>query len=247
MMILDAPLEPAVRVQMREKVREVRGSRRNGNEGPPRSWIEISPVTSIALSAKMTEDKELANFIESQKATYRYDWVRLFCSFFPEQGETFEKAWLNVDLSANGAAQPDALPIAWSVTPETQYDSVQRTLSATLGSELKFTPAKVTAGLSGQETAALKRYFIRSYSVGGAKPFWEMAHTDLASINGSFAFHLVIRSSRATETKGVVKLSAVIGARTFLVFRSERAHADEPVQEFLLRPAATSSGGRRRG
>jgi hypothetical protein len=48
---------------------------------------------------------------------------------------------------------------------------------------------------------------VSSYREGGPQPFWEMKSNELVELNGSLAFHLVVRSPSDVETKGSVKLS----------------------------------------
>jgi|ERR1700687_34843 len=85
MISIDEPLQPSFRVALQEDIRIVRGKPAiaQGSGKAPVSWIDLSPVTAISLAAKMTDDAELANFIAAEKGQFRYDYVRLRCSFFP--------------------------------------------------------------------------------------------------------------------------------------------------------------------
>jgi hypothetical protein len=236
MILIDEPVQPGFRVALGEEIREVRGKPSFVAGGkPPGSWIDLSPVVTIPLAEKMTDDAELANFIKAEQDKYRYDYVRLRCSFCPAEGEKFDKAWLEVELrpSVPGVSEP---PLTWSVRPGSEYDKVEITDAAKIGSDGKFLSAEV----SSSSTKNVKLYSIRSYREGGPNPFWEMQSTELAVLDGSFAFHLVVRSPTTVKTDGSLKLSTIIGTRKFLVFHSEHPHPEEPVQTFVL-PAASAT------
>lgn len=234
MILIDEPSEPAVRTYLQEEARVVRGKAADASGpgkawNPPGSWIDLSPVTTIPLMDKMTDDPELANFIASESGKFRYDYVRLRCSFFPSNGERFEKAWLEVNLEPVQPVASDA-PMAWSIVPGTQYDTVEVTNSAKIGAKFKLVSGEVSQAAKGN----VKVYSIRGYKEGGPKPFWEMNSNDMADLNGSLAFHLVVRSPVSVETRGLVKLSTMIGTRKFLVFHSKAEGAEKPTQSFVL-------------
>ena len=231
MISIDEPLQPGFRVNLQEDIRTVRGKPAvaKGDGKALGSWIDLSPVTAIPLAAKMTDDAELANFIAAEKGRFRYDYVRLRCSFFPCDGEKFEKAWLEVDITASERCVSDP-PVAWSIVPGNEFDKVQVTNSAKIGAKFKLMEGEVSQSTTGD----VKLYSIRGYREGGPQPFWEMKSNELADLNGSLAFHLVVRSPSNVDTKGSVKLSTMIGARKFWVFHSAAAHANEPVQNFVL-------------
>lgn len=239
MILIDEPVQTGFRVNLHEENRIVRGKPSFVADGKgPGSWIDLSPVTSVPLGAKIANDPELASFIAAERGRFRYDYVRLRCSFFPVAGETFNKAWLEVELQPSEPNVSDP-PVAFSIEPGSEYETVEITDSAKVGAKLKF----ISSELTDSTKKNVKLYSIRGYREGGPKPFWEMQSTDLADLNGTFAFHLVVRSPTTVETNGSLKLSTVIGTRKFLVFHPEHPHADEPVQKFVL--AAVS--GKRKG
>jgi hypothetical protein len=236
MIFIDLPELPLVRVGLlEEESRSVRGGAVSARQDhQPTSWIDLSPVTTIPLTPEMSEDKELVNFIVSERDRFRYDYVRLRCSFHPTGDEKFEKAWLEVTLSPGGPVAGDP-PVAWSMAPGAQYDTVESTNSAKIGAKLKFLSSEV----SESSKAGVKLYSIRSYRESTANPSWEMKTHELADIDGNFAFHLVVRSPNEVKTMGTVRLSTIIGKRMFWVIKTEQPHADEPVQDFVLPPAPT--------
>lgn len=225
MITLDLPDTPFFRAELTPDSRQVRGSRAGELAQPPRSWIELGQATAVRLTGTMADDKELANYIAAEEGKFQYSYVRFGCSFYSSGGEQFDQAWLEVELTSDS---PDAA-IAWSMMPDNVHESVKRTTTAKLGAQLQF----LSSEMAEAEQVDEKLYSIRGYREGTARPFWEMKRTDLASLDGLFRFHLVVRSPHDRDTRGTVKLTTMIGARKFLVFHTQRP-ADAPLQEFHL-------------
>jgi hypothetical protein len=225
MITIDLPDTTFFRADLTPESRSVRGGPNSEPTGSPGSWIELAQATAVRLTSKMADDKELANYIAAEKGLFRYDYVRLGCSFYSAEGERFDKAWMEVDLTSDA---PDTA-IAWSMLPDNVHESVKRTSKAKIGSKLQF----LSSEMAEEEQVDQKLYSIRGYREGSARPFWEMRQTSLANLDGLFRFHLIVRSVHNQETRGIVRLSTMIGARKYLVFHSQR-QADAPLQEFRL-------------
>ena len=157
-------------------------------------------------------------------------------SFLFLAGEKFRQGtgWKWISLPYQPAVSD--VPVAWSISPGGEYEKVEVTNSAKIGAKFKFLESEMSQSLKGD----VKLYSIRGYREGGPQPFWEMKSNDLVELNGSMAFHLVVRSPHDVETHGSVKLSTIIGARKFWVFHSAPTHAEEPVQSFVL-PAVSDT------
>jgi hypothetical protein len=224
MFTIDLPDPPLFRAELSPDSRQVRGGKVSAQ--PPSSLIELGQPTVIPLTSKLAEDdKELAGYIAAEKGKFQYSYVRLVCSFYPSGGEQFDQAWLEVELTSDSPKSA----IAWSMIPDNVHESVKRTSTAKVGAALKFLSSEMQEAQQVDE----KLYSIRGYREGTAKPFWEMKRTDLATLDGLFRFHLVVRSPYKQETTGKVKFSTMIGTRKFLVFYKQRQE-DVPVQEFYL-------------
>jgi hypothetical protein len=196
------------------------------------SWVELTDPQHIRLSDNpVFDDKELGQFLASNDGTYRYDYVRLGCSFYPQNGERFEKAWLKVDLKPD-AAQPPSAPISWSIFPLNEYDNVEETASA------KISGGKIlSAEVGASSKFNRKLYSLRGYREGKPNPFWELYNNDASTLDGSLRFHMVVRSAATSSTSGEVRLEAVISNRSFMVFREKRPFDQTPSTEFRLPPA----------
>lgn len=197
------------------------------------SWVELSDPQYIQLSTTpVGDDKELERFLAANKGQYRYDYVRLGCSFCPENGERFEKAFLTVTLKPDGAP-PSELPISWSIFPLTDFRSAKETTSAKIGATGKI----VTAEIGGTSEVEKRLYSLRGFREGKPNPFWELYSNQSDNLEGSLRFHMVVRSTAGSPTLGEVRLEAVISNRSFVVFRKKRPFDQTPSSEFRL-PAA---------
>lgn len=194
------------------------------------SWIELSDPQHIRLAeSPVGEDSELEQFLAADQGRFRYDYVRLACTFCPENDERFEKAWLTVTLKAESASAQN-LPISWSIFPLAEYDNVEETVGTKIGSSAKILNAEVSMSSKG----ATKLYSLRGFREGKSNPYWELYSNNANSLNGVLRFHLVVRSAQASPTLGEVRLEAVISNRMFVVFREKRAFDQTPSSEFRL-------------
>jgi hypothetical protein len=194
------------------------------------SWIELADPQHIQLSTTpVGDDKELEQFLAANKGQYRYDYVRLGCSFCPQNGERFEKATLAITLKPDGGATPE-VPISWSIFPLSDFQGAKQTTSAKIGGKGKIVTAEV-----GESTEVEKRiYSLRGYREGEPNPFWELYSTQTEALEGSLRFHMVVKSAAASPTIGEVRLEAVISNRSFVVFRTKRKFDQTPSFQFVL-------------
>ena len=196
------------------------------------SWIELADPQHAQLSTTpVGDDKELEQFLAANNGQYRYDYVRLGCSFCPQNGERFEKAFLSVTLKPDGAPPPE-VPISWSIFPLTDFQTGKDTSSAKIGSSAKI----LTAEIGGSSEMETRQYSVRGFHEGKPNPFWELYSNQTVPLEGSLRFHMVVRSAKASPTIGEVRLEAVISNRSFVVFRKKRSFDQTPSSEFRLPP-----------
>jgi hypothetical protein len=197
---------------------------------PISSWIELADPQHIQLSTTpVGDDKELEQFLGANKGQYRYDYVRLGCSFCPQNGERFDKAFLAITLRPDGTP-PTEVPISWSIFPLTDFQSAKETTSAKIGGKGKI----VTAELGGAREVEKRLYNLRGFREGKPNPFWELYSNESEALEGSLRFHMVVRSTAGSPTIGEVRLEAVISNRSFVVFRKKRPFDQTPSSEFRL-------------
>jgi len=230
MISIDLPEPTSRRMELVPEPRQVMGDAPSILE--VNSWVELTDPQYIRLSNNpVYEDKELEQFLTSNDGTYRYDYVRLGCSFYPQKGERFEKAWLKVELKPE-VPQPRSVPISWSIFPLNEFDNVEETTSAKLSGG-KILNAEVGASSKFNR----KLYSVRGYREGKPNPFWELYNNEATTLDGSLRFHIVARSAGASPTLGEVRLEAVISNRSFVIFREKRPFDQTPSAEFRLPPA----------
>jgi hypothetical protein len=197
------------------------------------SWIELADPQHAQLSTTpVGDDKELEQFLAANNGQYRYDYVRLGCSFCPQNGERFEKAFLSVMLKPDGAPPPE-VPISWSIFPLTDFQTGKDTNSAKIGSSAKI----LSAEIGGSSEIETRQYSVRGFREGKPNPFWELYSNQTVPLEGSLRFHMVVRSAKTSPTIGEVRLEAVISNRSFVVFRKKRPFDQAPSSEFRLPPA----------
>jgi hypothetical protein len=229
MISIDLPEQTFHRMQLIDRRKE---KGRAVSIGDATSWIELADPQHIRLSNNaINDDKELEQFLAADDRAYRYDYVRLGCTFCPRNGERFEKAWLSVSLKTE-TGQTAVAPISWSLFPLNEYDSVEESVSTKIGSTGKIVNAEV--GASSKLTKRL--YSLRGFREGQPDPYWELSHNEVSDLNGSIRFHLIVRSGAGNPTLGQVQLEAVIGKRSFLAFRVKRPFDQTPAAEFRLPP-----------
>jgi hypothetical protein len=224
---------PDTRSSRMELVSETR-KEKGGDFAPlePVSWVELSEPASITLREPAGDDKELGQFLSANDGRFRYDYVRLGCTFRASPPERFEKAWLSLTLKAQDSQSSEA-PISWSIAPVNDYDLSEENTTAEIGTSGKILTAKIGAGTK----ISKKVYSVRGYREGNSNPYWELISTEATSLEGILRFHTVVRSPAEIVTVGQVRLEAVISNKVFVAFRHKRFFDQTPSQEFQLLPS----------
>src|ERR1035441_9931547 len=119
MISINLPETGSTRVEL---VEEPRKEKSGDAPFEPVSWIDLKEPTWTTLNKESAvDDKELALFLSANDVRFRYDYVRLGCSFKANPPERFEKAWLKVTLNSQDSRSGDE-PISWSIAPVNDYD-----------------------------------------------------------------------------------------------------------------------------
>jgi hypothetical protein len=196
----------------------------------PSSFIELADPQPFRLNKTSVDgDKELEAFLAANDGRYRYDYVRLGCTFKPENGERFDKAWMKVELKPQTPVEVDA-PMAWSIFPVDLSQEVEESTSTKFGSTAKL----LSAEIGSSTKIAKKLYSMKGYREGKANPFWELYSNQADALDGIVKFHMVVRSPAAVATVGAVRLEAVISNRSYVIFREQRPFDETPSAEFVL-------------
>jgi hypothetical protein len=200
---------------------------------PPSSFINLyDPQHRMLVKTTVDGDKDLEAFLAANDGRYRYDYVRLGCSFEPRNGERFDKAWLKVELKTQTPLAVDT-PIAWSIFPLETSQDVEESTSTKFGSTAKL----LTAEIGSSTKIAKKLYSMKGYREGKANPFWELYSNEAEALDGIVRFSMVVRSPAGVATMGEVRLEAVISNRSYVIFREQRPFDETPSAEFELLPS----------
>mgnify|MGYP006276405239 CR=1 FL=1 len=228
MLSLSPPIGVFHRYDMVEVVRDVRSGAADSPADRTAGWIEASEAAVIPLTEKVaSSDTELAAFQAAEAATHVYHYVSFACSFGPAEKTPFDRAWLQVELSAAGRA---GTTTAWSMSPRNVWDKAEVSTTANVGAEFKLISTGIEAGISTES----KVYFLRAYRERTARPYWEFRATQTSSIDGSHRFHMVTRTSKGAAGRGRLNLSATMRTRKFLMLTRSEAAAAPPAITFDL-------------
>lgn len=219
-------LQPERSVLTRAELIETR--RYRGDWGPIKSSIDLSRPFVAPLTKEMgVGDSELAIFLRGDEGKFRYDYVRLCCSFHSILPERFEYALLTVKLTSDDQS---ADPVAWSISPSGTYDEVERSSSTKISGNFRIISAEIGNSVRSSE----KLFSIRGYGEGSPSPSWEMTANEVSSLEGLLRFHLVVRSPVNNFSKGEASLKTTISNREFMVFRTKHPLDSSPSLEFEL-------------
>jgi hypothetical protein len=220
------------RYDLAEVTRRTRSSVSAGSTGKRlKSWIGLSRVSHIRLrEGDLNSDQELLLFLRSDEATGNaYHYVKLGCSFGPEDNEAFERATLGVSLRRmDDGAQPQ--PVAYSMFPLNAFDPVEVTSTAKLGAAFQL----FSSELSGSEKRKHKEPFITAYREGESEPFWEFTATESTPLAGSYRLHMIVRTPLGVGVEGRIELAPFVAYRRFMLIPTTAPLEDTPEQLFRL-------------
>jgi hypothetical protein len=231
MLELNLPETPKYQFALEESVE--RGQDSISSTRRLESWVELSEVTSLKLTKDITtEDEDLTNFILSDEK-FNFYYVRLGCSFHSSKQEKFDQAWLEIKLASSNHKVSEK-PFVWSMRPLDSYETVEVTNSATISPKMTLVSGEISGNIGEQRKQAYKNYFLRAFGEGTPNPFWEFKKTELAEINGSYRFHMIIRAAVGIKVSGNVELFTRVRRKRYLIIPSVEDLSDKPILFFNL-------------
>ncbi|WP_298421117.1 hypothetical protein [uncultured Kordia sp.] len=199
------------------------------------SSVDLSEVISQQITAiDGDNDPEMVHFLDNQDPEYRFNIIRIGCTFRTKKDEHFSKAWISVPMHFK--ENPTEKPLVWSLTPENVAEDVKAKDSIKISSELKFLKGEV----SHEESTTSKDFFITSFREGKGSPMWEFEKTNNISINGSYACYIIIRTKKSDHIKGKVEIKTVLKEKTYIIFNKEKEMEAIPFLEFEIKPIVTN-------
>jgi hypothetical protein len=158
---------------------------------------------------------------EVKKLTNDYDfhYVRLTCSFLPDNDCRFEWARFGVDLKSKSGVSAQAKPISWDISPSQVLSPIKckREISFTPNVKFNIIPEVIDAGIEGGITES-KEYVsyepqITSFGLNRSNVIWEFKKTKEKGIFGDKTLLLVIRAPRGSKVKGRFLIGAEVASR----------------------------------
>lgn len=116
--------------------------------------------------------------------------------------------------------------------PTECFDKVEVSSKAKIGGAFKLLSGEIERG----ETHSRKQPFLRAYREGGPDPCWQFRETPETRIDGSYRFHMIVRSGSGAgaRTTGTIELSTTVRRMRFMLMPYREAHADAPALDFHL-------------
>jgi hypothetical protein len=205
--------------------------------GQLKGWVSLGEpvIFPITLDEVPEDDPDLRQFLAANGATYNFYMVHLACTFRPADGESFDKAWLAVDLSReDGLPQPQ--PIAWSMKPTKLDKLVEISRTVKLGATLKLAEIVVgpEAGLEQERKWTGSEIFLEALNELQPNPIWEFSRTNSVEIRGGHRLVLVARTPKEAATQGAVSLSASVERKRLGIIPYRAAFPQAPDLAFRL-------------
>ena len=176
--------------------------------------MRIGGPVCVPITLKLAgDDHELLAMLMAEAHDYRYVFLHLACTFQPQEDETFDKAWIQIQLEcADGVDMP--IPIAWSMTPTKISQPITFSSGLSVGASLKF----LHVDGSFQRELARDLIFLEALNEMRADPTWAFSRTRQADLRGSQRLVMVVRAPKAATVRGKLHLKATVQRRFLKVF-----------------------------
>jgi hypothetical protein len=215
----------------RELILEPKEIKKGFASATPRSRVNLGEPGVLAIRKDAAEtDPDLKQFIEQQSKQWNFYAVQLGCSFATGNGEEFEQAFVQVNLSLEGPAGTDS-PIAWSMRPLKLSEKTEVTDKVALGAELKFLKPSVSREVKGSREAV----FLQAYNEMRADPYWRLKGNAGMVIEGAQRLHMVVRVPRSLQARGVVNVEVDIKRSKFGLISYNTRLPDVARAAFLMK------------
>jgi hypothetical protein len=212
MITISLPDSPLIDVVLQPENRVEKGLTA-APHSPLENQVSLGTPIVIALTPeRVGEDRDLAEFVKAEAATFRYYLVHMACTFNPSDDAPFVKAWYQVNLSRQDGAT-DALPIAWSMEPDRQQEKVDISSNAELGFDLKLLSGKIK-----DPATVVKETSLQALYELQPTPTWEFTQTSLDPIKGNYRLRMVVRAPKDVASTGTIGLTATVQKKHLGIF-----------------------------
>ena len=164
---------------------------------------EVAPVTAERAAG----DDEVLQTLAQHAGNFQFQMVVLGCTFEPYDNERFDRAWVQIRLSADGAKPA----IAWSMFPARSTRAYTLSRQIEVGATLQFAAAKVSGGeeREGEEAFVEARNLLRS------DPTWRFTRIEGQEIRDEHRLVLMVKAPADVQTTGEIRLRAILRRRNF--------------------------------
>lgn len=191
------------------------------------------PVSLELKSADLNNDPELKRFVKAHKGQFHYHLVQFACSFRPSEAEPFERAAVEVKLSRADQTD-DAMPIAWSMKPTSQFEEIEFSRTVKISADLKLFDVGIGSG--GEETTkrTIQKPLIEAFNVGQSNPAWEFRGEESKPLSGAYMLSLVVQCPANAAALGVVGLSVTVLRKWAGIISHRPTYPDIKMSTFTL-------------
>lgn len=197
---------------------------------PPASSLSLGGPFVIALTADaVKEDADLIEYVKQTQNSHRFFLIHLACTFVPTDGESFDKAWIQIRLSrSDGRDAPK--PVAWSMKPQKLSEDLEVTQTAKIGSKLEL----LEAGLESGQKRTYKLVYLQPLNELQWNPAWHLKSIEGVDIDGSYRFQLIVQSPADVGALGEIELTAELRRKKWGLIPYKAALPGAPHLSFPL-------------
>jgi hypothetical protein len=165
-------------------------------------------------------NEEIPYEIKRLMNDYDFHYIRLTCSFLPDNDCIFEWARFGVDLNATSRSNELTLkPIAWDMSPHEVLNEIKCKREISFTPELKFgivpdiLDAEIGGGVTESKEYVVYEPQITSFGLNRSDVVWQFTKTKEMGIWGNKSLLLVVRTPKGSEVKGRFLIGAQISSR----------------------------------
>lgn len=212
-----------------------------GADSSPRRLERMSlgrPVC-VALNAAAVDEEARAFLRANPGSTFHL--LALTASFVADTENPLVSAWVDVTLCTNEPADA-AEPVAWSMTPLSEADSLSISRKISFNGSLKFTIASMEIGpdLGSEQVTSYTRpeVSIEALHEGTNRPRWAFYATSVSQIRGIHRLFLIVEKPAIATAAATVSVGATAQLRRLKIFRYTAALTHLPELARITIPSA---------
>lgn len=188
------------------------------------------------LTSRLQNLKEEIPY-EINRLTDEYDfhYVRLTCSFLPDNDCRFEWARFGVDLKLKGKGSVQTKPISWDISPSEVFSTIKCKRDISFTPELKFkiipevVDAEIKGGVNESKEYVVYEPQITSFGLNRPNVIWEFRNTKERGIIGNKSLLLIVKAPKGTKVNGRFLIGAEVSSKLSKWFPYPVKNSDDRV------------------